>query len=423
MKKYIYFYVLLAAAIIAGFILYASFIDIPVRREVDMLAVNGIVKSVEQNWHDPQKLHDNSFKYHACVIDNSGGLVWATDREVADTLQKAVRQRYAILDITVDGCIVGKVLIETNPGDFNGEIKGRIARLTAIAVVLLCAVSFLFLLGIHTAVVKPFQRLESFANKISTGMFDEPLPMDKNNIFGLFTQSFDVMRASLLEARHRQMEAERAKKELIASLSHDIKTPVTSIKLIAELLLAVNTEPTIYDKLKTIEDKADQISRLMNDMMHSALEELGELNVNLTSESSEVLRSLFEDSDPYGHVRIGDIPQCMVDMDVSRVEQVIGNIITNSYKYAGTDIDVECSVDGGFLRIDLNDYGAGVEPDAIELVCAKFYRGENAKASHKDGEGLGLYIAKLLMEKIGGGLEVYNRTDGFSVRLMLRLSR
>lgn len=424
MKKYIFLYILFAVAIIAGFILYASFMVIPERQEIDLLAVNEIVKSAEQNWHDMQKMHNMMpFTYRASIIDNSGRLIWATDREVADNLQEAVRRGYVILDIIVDGSVAGKTLIETKPDDFDKQIKVRFARLAVISVMLLCAVSAMVLIGLHISIIKPFKRLESFAHKISTGRFDEPLPMDKNNMFGLFTQSFDVMRESLLEARRRQMEAERAKKELIASISHDIKTPVTSIRLIAEFLLAINPESAVCEKLKTIEAKADQINRLINDMMHSTLEELGELKVNIKSESSETLRSLFENADSYSRVAIGHIPQCMVDLDGSRMEQVIGNIITNSYKYADTAIDIVCAVDGEYLRIDIKDYGTGVEPEAIELICTKYYRGENARASQKDGEGLGLYIAKLLMSKMGGGLEVYNRSDGFGVKLMLPLSR
>jgi len=281
----------------------------------------------------------------------------------------------------------------------------------------------MFLLVFYNIIIKPFERLETFAHKVSTGKFDEPLPMDKNNIFGLFTQSFDVMRASLLEAHQKQLIAERAKKELIASLSHDIKTLVTSIKLISELLQIGSTDPLIAKKLKTIELKADQIDRLMNDMLHSALEELDELKIHLSSENSDILLDLFKSIDHYSKVILDDIPSCLVEIDLVRMEQVIGNIISNSYKYAGTDINVTFTISGDFLQVDINDYGKGVESEAIELICSKFYRGENAKTSQKEGEGLGLYIAKQLMGKMRGGLEAFNRDDGFSVRLWIKLSR
>lgn len=423
MKKYIIIYMLLAASIVVGLIARALFIAAPGRRaEVDAIAVNGIVMSAGQDWDDIHRLDEKTFPYRVSVIDNSGALIWASDGEVAGDLQEAVRRGYAIMDISVDGDTVGKALIDTRRDDFDMWARRRFAGFAVGSVILLCAISALFLLGLHKAIVSPFNRLEAFAHKISTGRFDEPLPMDKGNMFGLFTQSFDVMRESLLEARRRQMEAELAKKELIAAISHDIKTPVTSIRLIAELLLAMGPEPAACEKLKMIEDKTDLINRLMNDMMHSTLEELGELKVNLTSEPSEVLRGIFVDADNRCRVRMGGIPQCMVDLDVARMQQVAGNIIANACKYAGTDVDVSCAADGNFLRVEVDDYGKGAGPGDIELLCTKYYRGANAIESQKGGEGLGLYIASLLMEKMGGGLEVYNRADGFSVRLTLRLS-
>ena len=422
MKKYLWLYLLLVAFLVAGFVLSTAYSGAHTKQEVNLIAVNDMIKLTEQHWENPQALSADGFLYRVCIIDNNGQCIWATDPEVADTIQAAIRKGYAILDITVDNRVVGKALIETNPIRDNAEIGQKNAKLVMLAVVMLCGMSLLFLLGLHRSMIRPFQRLESFAHQISTGNFDQPLPMDKNNLFGLFTQSFDVMRASLLEAKHQQAQAERAKKELIASLSHDIKTPVTSIKLIVELLLARNTNAATAEKLTTIEQKTEQINRLLNDLLHSSLEELGELKIAMTSEPSSILGQMLESSNHFGRISIAPIPPCMVDLDVARTEQVIGNILSNAYKYAATDIDVLCFLEDDFLCVEIRDYGSGVSSDAIELLCNKFYRGDNAKESQKEGEGLGLYIAKLLMEKMGGALAVYNRPDGFSVKLMLRLS-
>jgi signal transduction histidine kinase len=324
---------------------------------------------------------------------------------------------------------VGKALVETSAGETIKSAGARLAAAALISFVLLCALNAASLLTLHNALVAPFKRLQSFAHKITTGKFDEPLPLDENNAFGLFTQSFDVMRTSLYEAQQNQLKAERSKKELVASLSHDIKTPVTSIRLIAELLQVGNADPAAAAKLKTIETKADQIDRLMNNMLHSALEELGELKVNPSTVESGALHDIIKDADHFSKIRIGGIPDCLIELDAMRMEQVIGNIIANSYKYADTRIDVDFGIIGDFLRIDVNDYGGGVEPEELELITTKFYRGENAKTSLKGGEGLGLYIARQLMVKMGGGLEAFNRRDGigglrhgFTVRLLLRLS-
>jgi signal transduction histidine kinase len=345
-----------------------------------------------------------------------------SNRDMPDNMQSAIRQGFLPMDITIGASIVGKALIETIPDDYIAREQIKLRKAIIASFALLCAISVATSLVIYRMVVKPFERLEIFAHKISDGKFDEPLPMDRNNMFGLFTQSFDVMRDSLLKARQKQILAERAKKELIASLNHDIKTPVTSIRLTSELLQAVNTDPAIVDKLKIIEMKADQIGRLMNDMLQSALEELGELKITVTSEESGILRDMFKNADHLSKIRIGDIPSCLVELDSARMEQVVGNIIANSYKYAGTDIDVAFRICDNTMHIDINDYGKGVDSDELELICTKFYRGENARASQKEGEGLGLFISKLLMEKMRGGLQALNREDGFTVRLWIQLS-
>ena len=416
-------YAILAVIILAGFLLFSITLKSSPQQEADFVALNEIVKQAALRWQTPEKLNLTDSVYRYTVIDNDGAVLYSSDDSLPGSLPEAIRRGFIPMDITVGSTVVGKALIEVSPGNPVRESQTRLAILTAVTVFLLLALNIVFLLALHNVLIKPFKRLQSFAHKITTGKLDEPLPMDKNNIFGLFTQSFDVMRESLLEARKNQAQAERAKKELIASLNHDVKTPVTSIRLISELLEAGTSEPATIEKLRTIEAKADQIDRLMNDMMHSALEELGELKVNITSEDSGVLKGLFEDADHLSKIRVGEIPGCLLDFDRARMEQVIGNIIANSYKYAGTYIDVECAVQGELFRVEIGDYGEGVDPEELELITTKFYRGENAKVSLKEGEGLGLYIAALLMDKMGGGLEAFNRDDGFTIRLWIRLSR
>ena len=423
MRKYTGVYLVLALMLLAGFLLFAFIQTSAGEQHIDYVAMNEIAKQAAQQWQNPDELSKTDFRYRFTIIDNDGNVRFMSDEGLPDSLPTAVKLGFVPVDVVAGTSVVGKALVETSPGDAMEAAQERLAAAAVAMFSMMVALNLVFLLVLHNALVKPFKRLQSFAHNITTGRLDEPLPMDKNNIFGLFTQSFDVMRESLLEARKNQLQAERAKKELIASLNHDVKTPVTSIRLISELLQAETADTAMIDKLKTIEKKADQIDRLMNDMMHSALEELGELKVSVTCEDSAILANLFEDADHLSRVRVGDIPVCLLELDRMRMEQVVGNIITNAYKYAGTDIDVDCEVHDGLMRVDINDYGKGVDPEELELITAKFYRGENAKASPKEGEGLGLYIAKLLMDKMGGGLEAFNRDDGFTVRLLILLSR
>lgn len=298
--------------------------------------------------------------------------------------------------------------------------------------------------------------MQSFAGKIAEGKLDEPLLMEENNMFGVFTESFDIMREELNESRKREIELQRKEKELIASLSHDLKTPITGIKLTTELLeakLQIYMEKAdsssfleghvdgpdnqqekdfedyesrkdldILDKLDNIYKKADQIDSLVSDLFSSTLEDLGEFKVSCKDEESVVLSDIIKKNDDKGLVVEEAIPKLLIKVDSKRMSQVIGNIITNSYKYAGTKIDVEYKVTDKYLEITIKDYGPGVSRDEVELITNKFYRGKNAEAENKEGSGLGLYIARSLMLKMNGELVCESNAEGFAVTLMIPIS-
>jgi signal transduction histidine kinase len=104
------------------------------------------------------------------------------------------------------------------------------------------------------------------------------------------------------------------------------------------------------------------------------------------------------------------------------MSQVIGNIISNSYKYAGTSIDVSYKIEEEFLEMTIRDYGPGVPEDELSLIANKFYRGKQWADSKEEGSGLGLYIAKMLMEKMDGELLPESKGDGLSITLLIPLS-
>jgi len=99
---------------------------------------------------------------------------------------------------------------------------------------------------------------------------------------------------------------------------------------------------------------------------------------------------------------------------------VFDNVISNSYKYAGTGIEISAFFEERVLVIDISDFGVGVPDDDLPLILNKFHRGKNA--TNKGGYGLGLYICKNLMEQMSGDVRCFNRPDGFCVQIMLRLA-
>jgi len=417
-KRYVIIYTAILILILIGF-LFSNNNSETTHPYVNTVAVNEIVRVVTLHWDDFDELSVETHWYRFFILDNGGQRLHSTCTNLPDSLISAVRQGFLPMNIMINEHLAGIVVIETSGSTTTGGQN----RAVIITFILLCLLNIAFFAVLYFVLIRPFKRIDNFAHKIAMGVLDESLPIYKNNLFGLFTQSFDIMRASLLEARQKQHSAELAQKELVASLSHDIKTPVTSIKLITELLQAKVNDPIILEKLQTIESKTNQISHLMNDMLQSTLDDLGELSVIPSSEDSSILLDIFKNVDHLSKVKLGKLPSCLVDVDVVRMDQVIGNIVSNAYKYANTAINVDFTIEGSGLQVDISDLGRGVDPDALELLTTKFYRGENAKAMQKEGEGLGLYLCKRLMEKMGGGLEVFNgERIGLTVRIWIKLS-
>jgi signal transduction histidine kinase len=103
------------------------------------------------------------------------------------------------------------------------------------------------------------------------------------------------------------------------------------------------------------------------------------------------------------------------------MSQVIGNIISNSYKYADTDIDISYAFNGNFLEMSIRDHGEGVDPEETGFLTNKYYRGKK-NSPGKEGSGLGLYISAELMKKMNGQLICISDRKGFEVRLKIPLA-
>ena len=300
------------------------------------------------------------------------------------------------------------------------QMKSELIMSIGLIFGLLMIASILYFIYIYRTLLKPFQQLQNFAANVARGNFDIPLNMDKNNYFGAFTESFDLLREELNAARQREYESNRSKKELVATLSHDIKTPVASIKAVSELMLMQGKDEKVIKQVNTIYSKADQIDLLVTDMFHATLEELQQLKLTVTEESSEVLVDMIENVN-YDHQIVYDsIPQCIILMDPLRMQQVIDNIISNSYKYAGTNVTIKSQINQGYLELHIFDFGSGISEEELPLLFNKYYRGRNIEG--KNGSGLGLYISKYFMENMDGQISCYNREDGFTVVLKIKLA-
>ena len=421
-------YVILMGAALAALIIMHANMEYKGR---DITIYNDRLLSMQAEYLEGASVESLEEKYDCRILFAKS----LTDSE----LSKMYSNRWMILDFAPGGDYLGKVAWDDSSADYEKD-RDRFFVVALIFWGVIGAAGALLILILYLQMVRPVRELSAYATEIARGNLDVPLPIRKHTLSENFTESFDLMREELKASREREARAEKTKKELVADLGHDIKTPVATIQATCEVMDAklrrkqqasgpdgsVTLSPEELEdmtgKLESISTKTATIDRIMGDVFRTTMEELEQIQVDPAEESSELIEDCFRNLKNYGRIILDNpIPRCLVVMDRLRMEQVIDNVVGNSHKYAGTDIHVAFEevkdAAGAFIRIRISDSGPGVDEEDLPLITEKYYRGKLAEA--KNGYGIGMYLVKSYMEKQGGGLEYYN-DHGFVVELLVR---
>lgn len=442
MKQFARIIIVFCVVYVLGILVFALMTDSSDSLKTDTLKLNDIVQKVSENRDSLQNLDNLDFGVGFVVLDKDNRVIYTRlskgesseklkDDTAGMTVEKAIKDRYPYRYLEdSEGRVSGVVVMLDSAEKSYSVLRRRIIVFLGLGGLIILAAAIGLGLYIRKNIIKPFKKMEDFAGKVAEGKLDEPLLMDENNMFGVFTESFDIMREELAASKERELELQRKEKELVASLSHDLKTPITGIKLTTELLKAKleaeehrKSNSDISDKLDNIYKKADQIDVLVSDLFTSTLDDLGEFKVTCRDEESKVLSEIIEKNDDRKFISEEAVPRVLINIDSKRMNQVIGNIIVNSYKYAGTAIDVSYQLVDRYLEMNIRDHGPGVPEAELELITNKFYRGKGVEKSEKEGSGLGLYISRNLMQKMNGELICRNNeAGGLVITLMIPLS-
>ncbi len=385
----------------------------------DTVAVNEVMQSVTEDFNALEQ-HKNITDLDYVVLDENSNLVYKTKSGLSESVNAAISHRDTILDITINDSVVGKVIIYNDGAQTLQSQKQTAIIVLSVAITVQGGIFIGYAVYMHFTIIRPFRKLKGFAERIASGNLDIPLEMDKRNLFGAFTESFDIMRSELKKARIAEAQANASKKELVAKLSHDIKTPVASIKAVSEVGLAVATNEKEKENYSHIIGKVDQINTLVTNLFTATLEELQQLTVTPTNIDSNQVKTLIENADYMHRATVPNMPECLVYADGLRLQQVFDNIFANSYKYAKTDIIVTTQKANNYIVIGIEDYGGGALPEELPVLKEKFKRGSNAK--NTEGAGLGLYISDYFMREMQGELNIENGEHGLKVTITLALS-
>ena len=323
--------------------------------------------------------------------------------------------------------------------DDSEETKSRVVLLTWIFVIINILSVVIILVYINIRILKPFEDMKEYASKISAGDLDSTLKMDRGNYFGAFTWAFDNMRREIVKSRRAEKEAIENNKTVIATLSHDIKTPMASIRAYAEAFEAnMDTTPEKRQKyLSIMMQKCDEVSKLTNDLFLHSISEMDRLEVSsdkldLVEFLEKDVRELFTEESEYKIVLPEGVKEGIyINADRSRLLQIIENMKSNSEKYAKTPVEIKLELnkvndsnveetsdvssdDKEYdIRLHFRDFGPGISDEEIPFITGKFYRGKNV--GNENGSGLGLYIVKELIDRMGAKLLILNSDPGLDM--------
>lgn len=287
----------------------------------------------------------------------------------------------------------------------------------------------LVLLYVNSRILRPFEKMKGFASEIAKGNLDVGLKVERGNYFGDFTWAFENMRKEIIKSRNTEKTAIENNKTVIATLSHDIKTPMASIRAYVEAFEAnMDSTPEKRQKyLSILTQKCDEVSKLTNDLFVHSISEMNRLEVR--EESMDIIsfldkdvRGLFAYDDEvditFPAAVNPDEDTIMVTADPKRLLQIVENLKSNSEKYAKTRISISLEVldeteEEAGVRLHFRDYGPGIAEEEIPFITGKFYRGRNS--GKEDGSGLGLYIVNELVNKMNGKMNIYNKKPGLDV--------
>ncbi len=309
--------------------------------------------------------------------------------------------------------------------DLSEEHKAFLKMTHVIMLIMIVTVVF-FLAFIYLSIIRTFETISDYPYKLAKGNLTVPLKENRNRYFGNFLWGLDMLRENLEDERRKNLELHKEKNVFIMSLSHDMKTPISAIKLYSTALKkGLYKDPDkIADTAVKIGENADEIEKYVSGIISASGDDFLDLRVNnsdfyLSSVIEEIRKYYTDKLKNIGtHLTIEDYSDVMLVGDPERVIEVIQNILENAIKYGDGDrIDISFNDEEGARLITVSNSGSTISDKEIPHIFESFYRGSNIK--NRQGSGLGLYICKKLLGQMGGEIFAEQADGTFSVTVVL----
>jgi len=322
--------------------------------------------------------------------------------------------------LIISGDVLGIVRMDYRQNVDNRKLFWFIESVLGVAGVL----STILILYVRNKVVRPFILLRDMPYELSKGRLGTEVEESKDRYFGKFIWGMSMLRDTLKSSQAKNLKLEKEKKMMLLSVSHDIKTPLNSIKLYAKALEEGMYETKEEQKkvAKSIQKLSGEIEDFVREIVKNSSEEILPIEV----ENGEFyLKELVEKVKEYYE------PKCrlvMTEFEINCFEnrllkgnkdsafEVIENIMENAFKYSdGKKITIDFYEEDGCQIVKITSTGNTIKTDEMPHLFDSFYRGSNVGA--QEGNGLGLYICREIMRKMEGEIFARCEEDGMSFHL------
>ena len=286
-------------------------------------------------------------------------------------------------------------------------------------VLLLFAGGIAMVLGyfLSSAVTERIRRLDQAAKEIQAGNLSARVQVSGNDEVARLARTFNQMATQLQESNANQRALEGLRRDLVAWAGHDLRTPLAGVRVLVEALAdgIIDDPATSRRYLQQARKQIDHLSLLIDDLFQVSQLDAGGIPLKLEPASladliSDTLENFSGLATQQGIVLSGSASPGIdpVSMDVQRIGRVLNNLVSNSLRYThpGGTVSIQAEALTESVRVIVQDSGEGISPNDLPHVFERFYRGEKSRNQATGGSGLGLVIAKGIIEAHGGQIGV-----------------
>ena len=314
--------------------------------------------------------------------------------------------------------------------DYSVEANGIDIKALAIVNTVFVLVLILVVIGlvyVRRKILSPFDRLKDVPYELSKGNLVAPIKETKSKYFGRFVWGVDMLRENMEQQKERELNLQKDRKTLLLALSHDLKTPLSEIKLYSQAL----SKELYPDRNKQIEianrigEKTDEIEGYVSQIITASREDFLNFDVKVgefyLAQLAEKITAQYGEKLALAKIdfSLGTYGNCLLKGDFDRSVEVIQNLFENAIKYGdGKQISLDFSSEEDCMLLSVSNGGCTLSDNELEHIFESFFRGSNVAG--QKGSGLGLYIARQLMLKMDGEIFATIEADKITVTAVFR---